>query len=168
MTPDYRALAIEELLPAYTGMTDAQKVTAIRTKVVTLNRNVDPGDWFDVLINAGVWGKVAIRAELALRTTPGGTVQNPNAADILAGQLVTLYFACKPGGTSTLRTSNETVRQTWVSIVQALVTANYFSTTVRDALADFAQLSTTQDKIMGFDDLTVQDLLAARKRGTGG
>lgn len=153
--PDYRALAAEELLPEYAGMTDAQKVAAIRAKAVQLRFDVDAQDIRDVLRNAGLWGRYV----MASRIMPVGTLDAPDAQDLRVARVIEMVAAATDG----IRLSRAAVRNRFSALLDALVTDGLMTAGIRTSLLALMTSSITRAAEMGFLDLTIAELLAARK-----
>lgn len=168
---DYRALAAEEVLAEYAGMTDAQKVTAIKAKRVTVFRNVACSAIYDYLLGTGEWGLI----ELFSRTMPTGTKLSAGGAagsgsftttDQRAAVLVNFVRAIQTR--SEVAASDGAVRTQFGTILDSLVTFNFISAGTRTALTAMASSQVSRAAQMGFPDLTIAELLAARKVVAGG
>jgi len=158
---DYRALAAEELLPEYASMSDAQRVAAIRAKVIALRLDVEGQDIKDVLRNAGVWGRYVLLSRLP---PSGDALSAPTADDAKIARVIELVTAATDG----IRLSRPGVRNRWTALLDALVTDGLMGGPVRTSLLAMMTASITRAAEMGFPDLNTNDLAAARKVVAGG
>lgn len=153
---DYRELAAEELLPEYAGLSDAQKVAAIRAKAVALRLDVEAQDIRDALRNAGVWGRLV----LVSRIPPSASaLASPTAQDGVVGRAIELVAAATDG----IRLSRAGFRTRWQALLDALVTDGLIGGPLRTAVLGLMTASVTRAVELGFADLTVEELRAARK-----
>jgi len=154
---DYTALAAEASLAEYAGMTDAQIATAIRAKMVTVYRDVDPADWFDVLLNSGEWGRI----ELFSRLAPTGTLTTPSAQDGNVARLLTFVRAVT--FSRPIRTARDDVRATFAAVINAMVSGGFLTADTRTALVAFVSYSISRAAQLGFPNLNDQEIKAARQ-----
>lgn len=166
---DYRALAAEELLAEYAGMTDDQKVAAIKAKMVTVYQVVSAGAIYDFLLGTGEWGLIEHFTKVlptGTKLSAAGTNGTFTTLDTRCAVLINFVRAVQAN--LPIRATDQAIRTRFAAILDDLVTFAFISAASRTTLTGMASSRVSRAVQMGFADLTVQELLAARKVVAGG
>lgn len=157
----YTKLKAEELLPAYNGMTDVQKVASINASR-SVNIDVQWADVRDVFMSNGDWGTLTYTSMLTSGTFIGGGTF-ALATRVMA---IDIRECCLYGGI--LRTSDATIRTRVSSRASTLAGATVGAISAASMTAIGALISTTRSRAVEIDwpnGVTVEDLITARAAG---
>lgn len=153
-------LAERLALPDVSGLNDQDAAAVINAPAAangTVFQDFDPLDLFEVIWNAGEWGKL----EQWSRPAPTGTVGTPSAQDNVVQAAVAVVRVVMIG--RTIRASRAAVRTTLSTMFGALVTAGVIAAATRTALIALASRNATWGEVNGYPyGVTARDVGLAR------
>lgn len=156
---DYRGLKVELAKPKYAGQSAAQKAVALRAEMVARALDIMPGAWREALASAGLWGRLVLISRMA----PTGALGAPTDQDRVVARVIDLVTIAELGA----ETRKGGVAGRVANLLLALVADGVIADPVRLALVGTLSEQVARAVLLGFEDLTDQDVLAAEALRNG-
>lgn len=152
---DYAALKAEIGLPAYAGMSHAEIAAALNARTIAARVDVGDADLRDVLLLAGIWGRLALLSRLP---PSANALTSPTTQDGIVARVIDLVTIAERG----LRLSRAGVRNRFAALLTAMVADGTITASARtDLLAPMA-VTISRAEELNLPPVSAGDVATAR------